>query len=101
MFDVEWYLATLHACALDRGLDLLKEGDQTRIGSDSTVLSGGQKHRVALARAIYAQPKVIILDDVLSALDRRTQNAVVTRLFGERGLLRKTRTTTVLMTHAR
>src|SRR3569833_61992 len=52
--DEAWYTRCLHACALELDVGLLPEGDRTKIGSASTVLSGGQKLRVALARAIYA-----------------------------------------------
>ncbi|KAE8340830.1 hypothetical protein BDV24DRAFT_151712 [Aspergillus arachidicola] len=51
-FDQKWYAAVLHACALSLDLDLLRDGDATRIGHGSGhVLSGGQMHRIALARA--------------------------------------------------
>ncbi|KAE8329410.1 P-loop containing nucleoside triphosphate hydrolase protein [Aspergillus sergii] len=51
-FDQKWYAAVLHACALNLDLDLLRDGDTTRIGHGSGyVLSGGQMHRIALARA--------------------------------------------------
>ncbi|KAB8246728.1 P-loop containing nucleoside triphosphate hydrolase protein [Aspergillus flavus] len=51
-FDQKWYAAVLHACALNLDLDLLRDGDATRIGHGSGhVLSGGQMHRIALARA--------------------------------------------------
>lgn len=99
-FDAEWYHTTLRACALDHDIGLLSEGDDARIGAGSTVLSGGQKHRVSLARVVYSRAKIVILDDILGSLDISTQNSVVTGLFGETGLLRKARTTTLLVTHS-
>ncbi|KAH8681655.1 putative ATP-binding cassette transporter [Xylariales sp. PMI_506] len=97
--DAEWYQSTLKACALDRDIGLLAEGDETLIGSGSTVLSGGQKQRVALARAVYSRSDILILDDVLSALDTHTKKAVVEGLIGKNGLLREQRSTVVLVTH--
>lgn len=98
-FDKKWYQSTIHACALDHDLNLLPDGDQTGMGSGSTVLSGGQKHRVALARAVYARAEIILLDDVLNALDSRTKKTVVDRLLGKTGLLRRPGSTVVLVTH--
>ncbi|KAK0643329.1 putative ATP-binding cassette transporter [Cercophora newfieldiana] len=99
-YDEEWYQATLNACDLDRDLASLNEGDQTQIGSGNTVLSGGQKHRIALARALYARAEMILLDDVLGALDSKTKHTVTDRVFGEAGLLRRLNTTCLLATHS-
>lgn len=55
----------------------------------------------ALARAIYTSPEVIILDDIFSGLDKTTERAIVQRLFGHLGLLRRTRTTVIIATHSR
>ena len=61
-------------------------------------LSGGQKHRIALARALYSRPDILILDDVFSALDKATEEHVFQSLFVSRGLLIDT--TVVLATNA-
>lgn len=98
--DHSWYSKTLHACALDRDISLLQDGDETRIGDAGASLSGGQKHRVALARAVYSRAPIILLDDVIAALDVNTQTTVMNRLFGESGLLRKSDTTVVFIVHA-
>jgi ABC-type protease/lipase transport system fused ATPase/permease subunit len=47
----------------------LEDGDQTEIGEKGITLSGGQKARVALARAVYSRAKNVFMDDVLSAVD--------------------------------
>jgi ATP-binding cassette, subfamily C (CFTR/MRP), member 1 len=99
-FDESWYNAVLYACALDIDLEALPGHDATQVGAGSTVLSGGQKQRVAMARALYSRAKLIILDDVLSALDLNTQRSVVGRLFSKDGLLRKIQSTVLLVTHA-
>ncbi|MEM7298064.1 MAG: ABC transporter ATP-binding protein [Bacteroidota bacterium] len=54
-----------------------KEGFQTRVGERGITLSGGQKQRVSIARAIAREPKVLILDDALSAVDTKTENAIL------------------------
>ncbi|PWY94818.1 multidrug resistance-associated protein [Aspergillus sclerotioniger CBS 115572] len=98
--DREWYEAVLHACALAPDLMLLPKGDATQIsGGSGPTLSGGQMHRVALARAVYARRKLVLLDDVFSALDRKTKAVIMERLFGGNGLLRRLKSTVILVIH--
>ncbi|RAK99825.1 P-loop containing nucleoside triphosphate hydrolase protein [Aspergillus ibericus CBS 121593] len=85
-YDEAWYNAVLHACALDEDISTFSEGDKACIGSGGTTLSGGQKQRLAMARAIYSRRKLLVLDDVLSALDIITAKNVFDRAFGPRGL---------------
>jgi ATP-binding cassette subfamily C (CFTR/MRP) protein 1 len=96
----EWYQSVLYACALDQDLLQLTDGDQSVPGSRGITLSGGQKQRVALARAVFAKPDIVLLDDVLSALDSKTEKLVVDRLLGPDGLFRKLKSTVVLITHS-
>ncbi|XP_039870833.1 multidrug resistance-associated protein 4 isoform X2 [Simochromis diagramma] len=63
------YERVIRACALKRDLELLPDGDQTLIGDRGATLSGGQKARVNLARAVYQDAGIYILDDPLSAVD--------------------------------
>ncbi|CAE6434018.1 unnamed protein product [Rhizoctonia solani] len=95
-FDEERYTATLDACALRPDLALFDDGDETEIGEKGVSLSGGQKARVALARAVYARTQFVILDDILSAVDSHTAEHIVQRCL--RGPLLKNRTV-VLVTH--
>ncbi|PYI23686.1 putative ATP-binding cassette transporter [Aspergillus violaceofuscus CBS 115571] len=98
--DHEWYSTVLHACALDEDLRLIPGGDDMQIGSGlGARLSGGQMDRIALARAVYARKDLVLLDDVLSALDIVTKSLVLERLFGERGVFRKLNSTVILVTH--
>lgn len=98
--EEDWYRAVVHACALEQDIVSLPNGDQTTIGSRGVMLSGGQKQRLTLARALYSRYEIVILDDVLSALDAKTKTLVVDRLFGRDGLFRKLRTTVILVTHS-
>ncbi|KAL7825704.1 hypothetical protein SRHO_G00334420 [Serrasalmus rhombeus] len=63
------YERVLKACALKRDMELLPEGDLTVIGDRGATLSGGQKARVNLARAVYQDADIYLLDDPLSAVD--------------------------------
>jgi ATP-binding cassette subfamily C (CFTR/MRP) protein 1 len=98
--DEDWLHMVMHACALDQDIALLPNGVDTLVGSRGVTLSGGQKHRVALARAVYQRLTIVLLDDVLSALDSNTEIQIVNRLFGSTGLFRKLGTTVILTTHA-
>ncbi|KAJ8520309.1 hypothetical protein ONZ45_g2846 [Pleurotus djamor] len=71
-FDEERYQKTLEACALVSDLEILEDGDQSEIGERGVNLSGGQKARVSLARAVYSRASILLLDDVLSAVDAHT-----------------------------
>ncbi|KAB5582239.1 putative ABC transporter [Coniochaeta sp. 2T2.1] len=60
-------------------------------------LSGGQRQRVALARAVYARCEIVLLDDIFSALDGKTEQQVFGNLFGATGLFRRLKTTVLLV----
>ncbi|KAH6911449.1 ATP-binding cassette transporter, partial [Coprinopsis sp. MPI-PUGE-AT-0042] len=73
-YDEERYNKTLKACALVSDLRILEDGDESEIGEQGVNLSGGQKARVSLARAVYSRASILFLDDVLSAVDAHTAN---------------------------
>ncbi|KAK2734190.1 hypothetical protein FQN57_001844 [Myotisia sp. PD_48] len=98
--DERWYRKVIWACCLDPDIKLLPEGDHSIIGNNGLTLSGGQKQRLALARAVYSRKETIVLDDVFSAQDAKTENAVFDRLLGKQGLLKKIGATIVLITHS-
>ncbi|KAH0581287.1 hypothetical protein H2248_012386 [Termitomyces sp. 'cryptogamus'] len=71
-YDEERYQKTLEVCALISDLEILEDGDEAEIGERGVNLSGGQKARVSLARAVYSRASILLLDDVLSAVDAHT-----------------------------
>ncbi|KIM25975.1 hypothetical protein M408DRAFT_330768, partial [Serendipita vermifera MAFF 305830] len=95
-FDEERYKKVLYQCALETDLGMFEAGDETEVGEKGLTLSGGQKARIALARAIYSHTKIILLDDVLSALDVHTSSWIVSKCL--KGDLVKDRTV-LLVTH--
>lgn len=99
-FEADWYSSVTWACGLDQDFHELPNGDATLVGTGGMSLSGGQKNRVSLARAVYARKPVVIIDDVLSGLDKTTEKLVFSRVFGRNGLLRQMHCTIVLATHS-
>ncbi|KAJ6631472.1 multidrug resistance-associated ABC transporter [Mycena sp. CBHHK59/15] len=95
-FDEARYNEVIECCALRPDLDMLEDGDATEIGDKGVSLSGGQKARVALARAVYAKTKYVLLDDPLSAVDSHTSRVLYEKCL--RGPLLANRTV-ILVTH--
>ena len=71
-FDDKWYNDVIDACALRPDLDMLPNGDQTEIGERGITVSGGQKQRLNIARAIYFNSDIVLMDDPLSGKYRRS-----------------------------
>lgn len=63
------YKEVIYACGLERDLELFDAGDDTEVGEKGITLSGGQKARLTLARAVYSSASTLLLDDVLAALE--------------------------------
>jgi len=68
-FKPDFYSKVIDACALRPDLEMLPNGDQTEIGERGITVSGGQKQRLNIARAIYFDADIVIMDDPLSAVD--------------------------------
>ncbi|KKY13554.1 putative abc transporter [Diplodia seriata] len=94
--DETRYKQVLEACALTPDMANFKHGDLSDLGENGVGLSGGQRARVALARAIYSPARTLLLDDPLAALDHNTAETIVNRLL--RGPLVEGRTI-LLVTH--
>src|SRR5262249_23058679 len=97
-FDEEFYAMTVHACALEEDFKALPDGDRTEVGERGISLSGGQKARLALARAVYARADIYLLDDPLCAVDQHVGRHLIDNVLGPEGLL-KTKTR-ILATNA-
>lgn len=67
--DRKRYKTVIKKCALERDFELLPYGDKTIVGERGQSLSGGQKARISLARAVYRNCSIYLLDDPLSAVD--------------------------------
>lgn len=67
--DETKYARVVKVCALQRDFSILPQGDRTRIGERGARLSGGQRARISLARAVYRDADIYLLDDPLSAVD--------------------------------
>lgn len=94
-----FYREVTHACCLDTDFSTLQNGDEMEAGNGGSNLSGGQKHRLALARALYSRKPILVLDDIFSGLDRQTTSTIFQRLFGKTGLLRRSKSTVIMATN--
>jgi len=72
----------------------MKDGMETMIGENGLMLSGGQKQRIGIARALLIEPEILILDDAMSAVDARTESAILHNIRRERS-----GKTTLIATH--
>ncbi|ODQ81978.1 hypothetical protein BABINDRAFT_170555 [Babjeviella inositovora NRRL Y-12698] len=97
-FDPDFYAKTVEACALGPDMKVFPDGDKTQVGEKGISLSGGQKARIAIARAVYARADIYLLDDVLSAVDAHVAHHLTTHVLGPQGLLASK--TKVLTTNA-
>ncbi|KAJ9107494.1 hypothetical protein QFC21_000949 [Naganishia friedmannii] len=94
--DEDRYEAVIEACSLSPDLAILEDGSETEIGEKGVNLSGGQRSRVSLARAVYSRASTLILDDILSAVDAHTAASIMKNCF--QGPLMQNRTV-ILVSH--
>lgn len=62
---------------LNQKVAKLKEGYNTEVGSDGLMFSGGERQRIAIARAVYKKPEIFFLDEFTSALDTKTEDEII------------------------
>ncbi|XP_063924445.1 probable multidrug resistance-associated protein lethal(2)03659 [Zophobas morio] len=93
--DEKKYRRLIRACALERDFSLFANGDQTLVGERGVMLSGGQKSRINLARAVYRDADIYLLDDPLAAVDA----SVAQQIFNECVLGYLKEKCVVLVTH--
>ncbi|TQV94278.1 ABC multidrug transporter [Cordyceps javanica] len=98
-FDAVWYCTVLRACLLLDDLAQFPGGDEYIAGTNGINLSGGQRHRISLARALYCRARTVVLDNVFNALDQKTAVSILFRLCGENGLLRRAGCTVIIATY--
>lgn len=90
----------LAAACLAPDVEQLPEGLDTVVGERGVMLSGGQRQRTALARALYREPSLLLLDDILSAVDQQTEAKLVEAIRSLRGDGSGRRSpTTVIVSH--
>merc|ERR1711871_760268 len=99
-FVQEEYDEVLECCCLLQDLKEMPAGDLSEIGERGINLSGGQKHRIALARAIYFQPRTLILDDVLAAVDAQISAKIIEKcLCGPNSICKRKNITLIMAAH--
>ncbi|CAI5456632.1 unnamed protein product [Caenorhabditis angaria] len=91
------YKKVVESCALLDDFKQLADGDETEIGEKGINLSGGQKSRISLARAVYQNRDVYLLDDPLSAVDAHVGKHLFENVIGPHGMLANT--TRILVTN--
>ena len=94
--EMDKYVDTIQFCELERDLEIMNAGDLSEIGEKGINLSGGQQARLGLARAVYQDKDIFLLDDPISALDAHVRKNIINNVIN--GMLKhKTR---ILVTHA-
>ncbi len=96
-FEPDWQ-KVYHICqkvGITEWLEKLPQGIQTEIGENGTQLSGGQRQKIAIARALYSDPDIFILDEATSALDSEAEQYIKDIVFN----LKKQGKTIILIAH--
>lgn len=98
-FDRKRYEQVVKHCALTTDFEQLPDGDKTLIGERGSSLSGGQRARISLARAVYKKSDIYLLDDPLSAVDAHVGRHLFDEVVGPKGYLAEQNATRILITH--
>jgi ATP-binding cassette subfamily C (CFTR/MRP) protein 1 len=87
-FNQEFYDKVVDLCCLRPDLRQFASGDSTEIGEKGINLSGGQKQRISLARCVYSNADIYLLDDTLSAVDAHVGRSLFDSILGPNGILK-------------
>ncbi|XP_054082256.1 ATP-binding cassette sub-family C member 4 [Zeugodacus cucurbitae] len=98
-YDRKRYNEVTKCCALSTDFQQLSNGDKTIVGERGASLSGGQRARISLARAVYKPASIYLLDDPLSAVDAHVGRHLFDEVIGPRGRLATEKATRLLITH--
>lgn len=83
-YDKKFYAQVVKACQLNEDFESFPNGDNTKTGEMGVTLSGGQKARISLARALYKRKcRVMLVDGTLSSLDSRVASKIIKEMQGE------------------
>lgn len=85
-YKLDWFKTVVKSCALEEDLDRFPDHENTIVGERGVTLSGGQRARIALARAVYFDAAIYLLDDPLSAVDAKVGRLIFDNCI--KGLLR-------------
>lgn len=96
---VDRYKEVIRVCALQRDMEILPYGDSTIVGERGLSLSGGQRARVNLARAIYREADIYLLDDPLSAVDTHVGKHIFEQCIRDHLKVRQHLVTSTLINH--
>ncbi|XP_058974144.1 ATP-binding cassette sub-family C member 4 isoform X2 [Musca domestica] len=98
-FNRKRYDEITKCCALSTDFEQLHNGDKTVVGERGASLSGGQRARISLARAIYKSANIYLLDDPLSAVDAHVGRHLFDQVIGPKSRLAGEKATRILVTH--
>ena len=87
-YDEQFYNQVIQVCSLIVDFNIMPAGDTTEIGEKGINLSGGQKQRISLARSVYANADIYLLDDPLSAVDAHVGKSIFDQVIGPNGILK-------------
>ena len=79
-FDKNKLIKSIQISQLENFISKLEQGDKTNIGEKGLSISGGQRQRISIARAVYQNPKILILDEATSELDEINETKIINNL---------------------
>jgi len=94
LFNLERYNKSIKEASLKEFIDNLPAKDNTITGEDGIKISGGQKQRLSIARALYHDPEILVLDEATSSLDVTTESEILDSLHNIKG-----KKTIIIITH--